>query len=108
MTMKINLSPSRRDNTLILHRAGEVLSFNGEAFDFTDLPDGATLPRDAVDCEWLAGDVHRIDGVLHLTIALPHGANAPEATRFPVSLTLTSDGPVNLPPYSIEETTDEN
>jgi len=101
--MKLTLTPMRHDGTLTLHRAGDVLTINGEAFDFSPLPDGATLPREAVDCAWLASDVERIEGTLHLTLLLPHGADAPEETRFPAPITLTADGPVILPPYNIKD-----
>jgi len=97
--MQITLSPIRRDDRLTLHRAGDTLTFNGEEFDFAPIPEGATLPRDAVECEWLASDITRSGGVLHLTLILPHGANAPEETRFPKALVLTTDGPVELPAY---------
>ena len=33
----------------------------------------------------------------------PHGANAPEATRFPAPLTPTKDGPVDLPPTDLPQ-----
>ena len=95
--MQITLTPQRRDGTLTLVRSGDVLTINGEAFDFTVIPEGGTLPRDAVACDWLAGDVTRSGGVLHLTLILPHGADAPQATLFPAALTLTGDGPVTLP-----------
>lgn len=102
--MKINLCPIRRDDTLTLSRSGDTLTINGEIFDFSAIPDGATLPRAAVDCDWLASDVERVNGVLTLTVILPHGPNAPEETRFPEPLTLTTDGPIALPAYDAEET----
>ena len=95
--MQITLTPQRRDDTLTLMRSGDVLTINGEAFDFAAIPEGGTLPRDAVACDWLAGDVTRSGGVLHLTLILPHGADAPHETLFPAALTLTGDGPVVLP-----------
>lgn len=101
--MHLTFSPMRRDDRLSLSRAGDVLTINGVAFDFGPLPDGATLPRAAVDCEWLAGPVERIGGVLHLTLILPHGPNAPEATRFPEPITVTGDGPITLPAYEVTE-----
>jgi len=97
--MHITLTPMRHNTPLILERVGDTLTFNGEEFDFSPIPEGATLPRDAVECEWLASDITRMDGVLHLTLILPHGANAPEETRFPKPLVLTTDGPVELPAY---------
>ena len=95
--MQITLTPMNRDDRLTLERSGNVLTINGEAFDFTAIPEGGTLPRDAVACDWLAGDVTRSGGVLHLTLVLPHGANAPQTTLFPAPITLTGDGPVTLP-----------
>lgn len=100
--MKITLSPSRRDEPLELSRSGDTLIINGEAFDFSPLPDGATLPPEAIHSDWVSGPVERIDGVLHVTLTLPHGANAPEETRFPAPMTLTGDGPVGLPPFDME------
>lgn len=97
--MKINLSPQRRDDTLTVTKQGDALTINGTEYDFSQLPDGATLPRDACDCEWLASDVERIDGELVLTILLPHGARAPESTRFPEPIVNPSDGVVELPMY---------
>ena len=99
--MQITLTPQRRDDTLTLVRSGNTLTINGEAFDFAAIPEGGTLPRDAVACDWLAGDVTRSGGVLHLTLILPHGADAPPETLFPAALTLTGDGPVVLPEYEV-------
>jgi hypothetical protein len=92
----------RRDDRLALTKSGDVLTINGEAFDFTDLPDGATLPQSAVACDWLASDVERIGGAIHLFLILPHGANAPAETLFPTPI-MAGDGPVTLPPYSENE-----
>ena len=73
---------------------------DGEIFDFVDLPNGATLPREAINSPWFAGDVSRDEnGVLTVPLLLPHGANAPESTRFPQPMTDVPDGPVALPPY---------
>lgn len=100
--MQITLSPVRRDAPLTLSRVGDTLTINGDVFDFTPLPDGATLPPEAIDSDWFVGPVERVDGVLHLTLTLPHGVNAPQETLFPAPLTLTGNGPVTLPPYELE------
>lgn len=106
--MKIILSPMRRDERLTLSKAGEALTLNGEAFDFTDLPNGATLPRSAISSDWIAGDVTRDEaGELTVPVILPHGANAPEATRFPAPLENVADGLVALPPYETSEPEEE-
>jgi hypothetical protein len=95
--MKIKLSPQRRDDTLTVAKQGDILTINGTAYDFSVIPDGATLPKDATDCAWLASDVERIDGVLHLTLLLPHGANASQAARFPQPIINPADGVLELP-----------
>ncbi|AHD00474.1 hypothetical protein [Leisingera methylohalidivorans] len=101
--MQINWNPVRRDEALTVTKQGDALTINGEVFDFTPLPDGATLPRDAVDCDWLASGVERVGGEITLILLLPHGARAPEETRFPQPVAVTEDGPVPVPPYSIPE-----
>lgn len=102
--MQIRFTPQRRDDALTLSRAGDVLTINGTAYDFTPLPEGALLPRAAVDCGWLASDVTRTGGQIRLTLILPHGADAPAARRDPAPLRLTADGPVALPPETPPET----
>lgn len=99
--MQIQLSPVLTPAHLIVEKAGEVLTINGEAFDFSALPDGGELPADAITSEWIIGPVTRVSGELHLTLILPHGDDAPEATRFPEPITVTGDGPVDLPPYEV-------
>lgn len=99
--MRVNLSPVRMDEQLTLDREGDVVYVNGEAFDFGPLQDGATLPWGAILSGWFTGQVDRINGELHLTIRLPHGPNAPVTTRFPEPITVTEDGPVDLPVYDI-------
>lgn len=94
--MHITLSPVRSDATLSVHRAGDVISIDGLAFDLSALPEGATLPRAAVGCAALAGDITRQGGALHLTLTLPHGPDAPEAALFPVPVD-AGLGPVDLP-----------
>lgn len=101
--MHVTWSPTRADTRLSLERSGDTLIINGNLYDFSPIPEGGLLPRDAVQCEWLASDVERIDGEIHLTLILPHGPNAPEATRFPEPIYVTEDGPVELPPYDVED-----
>ncbi len=72
---KVVLSPQRRDDLLEVPKAGDALTINGVAFDFSALPDGATVPAGDVPCERLVGPVERIAGELHLNLILPHRAN---------------------------------
>lgn len=95
--MILSLSPVRCDEALSVARAGEVLTVNGVAFDFSQLPEGAVLPVEAIDSDWFVGAVERIDGELHVTLRLPHGpAPSPEQAA-PQPISVTADGPVALP-----------
>lgn len=99
--MIISFTPMRRNSALTLHKIGDNLTINGEIFDLSGIPEGATLPREAVQCDLLASDIERINGALQLTLILPHGAQAPQETLFPVPIHQTQDGPVDLPPYEL-------
>jgi len=100
--MKITLSPQLRAAPIAVSVTGDVSEIDGTAYDFGPLPKGAVLPREAVDCPWLASDVTREGGLICLTLILPHGPDAPHETLFPAPITTTEDGPVALPPYSME------
>ncbi|HDN9016723.1 TPA: hypothetical protein P2I01_003627 [Aeromonas salmonicida] len=100
--MKILLSPIRSNTTLEAIVAGDVITINGDVADFSSLPEGAVIPRHAIDSMWIAGDVSRVDGVIHLSLLLPHGPDAPWATRFPAAFSdpmTVTDGVVPLPIY---------
>ena len=101
--MHITLSPTRRDESLTVSRSGDTLTFNGETFDFSPLGEGETLPADAIDSEWITGGVTRTNGALHITLRLPHGANAPGETRFPEPIIDPPDGEIALPMHSLPE-----
>lgn len=95
--MLIKLSPQRRDDALAVSKMGDVLTINGELFDFSALPNGATLPRSAIGCDLIAGDVERAAGELIVPLILPHGASPSPAVAFPADLVDAPDGPVELP-----------
>lgn len=95
--MHISFSPQRCDDVLAVSKAGDVLTINGEAFDFSDLPDDAEIVEGDVPCVWLAGPVRRTGGALHLTLLLPHGPNPPTHVAYPGHFEMNGDGPVPLP-----------
>lgn len=95
--MQIKLSPQRIDATLTASVVGDVITLNGEPFDFSQLPEEATLPAEAIESEHFIGPVERIDGELHLTLRLPHGPNPSQAAAFPEPIHVTEDGPISLP-----------
>ena len=94
---KINLSPQVRLDTLALSKQSETLVINGESYDFSQLTEGAILPRDAINCDYIVSDVTRVNGDIELTILLPIAANASEAARFPEPLSVSADGQITLP-----------
>lgn len=99
--MRISLSPfaplPQFPKQLTVVKLGDVLTINGEVFDFSSLPDGATIPPGEIPSEWIVGPVERIAGELHLTLLLPHG-RAPEPWQaFPAPLEAVPDGPVDIP-----------
>lgn len=95
--MRISFSPSRMDGALTLARQGDVLTINGQSLDFSSLPDGATLPPEAITSDWIVGPVERIGGVLHLALILPHGARPSPVVAYPEPIIVTTDGPVAVP-----------
>lgn len=95
--MIIKLSPQVRECQLSVSKRSDVLTINGERFDFRALPEGAVLPGSAVDCDFVAGPISRVDGELILTLLLPISAEASLDARFPVDIVNPPDGNVRLP-----------
>lgn len=95
--MKITLSPQRREDTLEVIKRGDILTVNGEDFDFSPMGELDTLPREAISSVWFAGDVSRAGGELELTLLLPNPRNYSLDQAFPVPLLDVPDGPVALP-----------
>ena len=91
--MHITLSPVRMDQTLTVARTGTGLFLNGTP---VDLP---SYDMEAAPSPWIVGQPFEEAGVWHVTLILPHGADAPEETRFAPPLLLAGDGPVALPAY---------
>jgi len=95
--MHINLIPQVRDGTLKVAKKGDKLTVNGQAFDFSKLPEGAMLPGEAVDSEHIIGNVMRTGGQLQVTLLLPIAWDAPHEACFPEPIIDPSDGPIALP-----------
>jgi hypothetical protein len=105
--MKIVPVPIRTDDTLELFKAGDILTVNGEDFDFSQLGEGDSLPSSAITSTWFIGDQTRVDGDLVLTLFLPNPWNYSHEQAFPVDLVGVPDGPVLLPqplPEAVEVT----
>ena len=95
--MQIKLNPQRREDTLSVVKQGDTLIVNGIEYDFSSVPEGATLPADAIDSDLFSGPVERINGELVLTLTLSHGPNPSQAVAFPEQINVVADGPVALP-----------
>lgn len=100
--MKISFSPqgNRTDILASLERQGDTLIINGESYDLSVIPDGATLPDagQATGCDLIVGSIERIDGVLHITLLLPYSTMPqPQSVLFPEPIHATQDGPITLP-----------
>ncbi|OHV81600.1 hypothetical protein [Rhizobium sp. LCM 4573] len=104
--MHISLSPRRDDATLSVVKSGDILTINGDHFDFTDLPDGATIPAREIPCDWICGPVERVNGKVHLSLCLPHGPNPSPAVAFPAPIIDPPDGDLIFPSDPVEEADD--
>lgn len=101
--MKLKFSPVRKDEELRAFVRGDVLTLNDVELDFSQLPDGGILPSTAINSEWIASDVTRVNGEVHLTIIIPHGEKAPHETLFPIHFAQylnALDGEVQIPQYN--------
>ena len=96
--LTIKFSPVRSDKgQLTASLAGKVLTVDGVAYDLDLVPDGATVEHEVLQGLTRTGDD------FELTLTLPHGAKAPEATRFPVPVTVTVDGDIDVPIFDVVE-----
>ncbi|NWA68007.1 hypothetical protein [Pseudomonas reactans] len=95
--MIINLSPNLDAPALTVKKKGDVLTINGEVFDFSPLPDGATLPASAMECESILGDVERVNGELNITLLLPITPDSSGAARFPSPIIRPANGLLEFP-----------
>lgn len=83
--IKINLSPVRAESKTALSVSGCIVTLNGKPFDLSLLEDGATAEHEKL------GKVKRTGEDYELTVALHHGKDAPDSTRFPVPLEVTGE-----------------
>lgn len=97
--MHIELAPVRHNEPLTVEKMGETLILNGEPLDLSAVAEGETKDIDWFDCKWLASSVRRDAGELFFRLILPHGPTAGDETRYPETLIVTVDGPIELPPF---------
>jgi hypothetical protein len=97
--MRITYSPVRSDTIPVYSKSGDVLTINGASYDFSGLTEGEVMTAETINNDFVVADVTRASGVINVTLKLPHGANAPQATRFPSPVTV-SNGTITLPAFS--------
>lgn len=83
--------------TLVVSKAGYVLTINGDVVDLSGIPDGASLPAEAVDNEFVVGTVERVAGTLHVTLLLPFDGFPWPPVAFPADIVSAPDGIVAIP-----------
>ena len=88
--MKINFHPQLRTTALTISKYGDVLTINGEDFDFSTLPDDSSI--EGVPSEYIEGAVSRVDGRLHLALVRPHGTAPNHADAYPAPMENAADG----------------
>lgn len=100
--MIIGLSPYRCDTgPIVASVTGDIITVDGIEYDLSKISEGDILPAGATpDC--FTGSITRINGVINLTLRLPHGSNAPDSTIFPLSPITVESGDVPLPKYDCE------
>lgn len=95
--MIIKLTSVRSDETLNVSVSGDSLFINGQGFDFSQMGEGDTLPRNAVKSPWFDGDVERVSGQLIVTLLLPIPSNYSPEQAFPFDMVGVPDGLVIFP-----------
>ncbi|MGB6105633.1 MAG: hypothetical protein WBF88_17460 [Pusillimonas sp.] len=65
--MVIHPYPQLRPSDAIFVQ-GDTLIIGGVEYDFSVIPDGAALPREAVDCDLIVGSIERVGGILHVPL----------------------------------------
>lgn len=91
--MIINLSPVLGDESVEASVEGDVITVNGQSFDFTPLKKGQVLPIGAVDSPYFLGPVIRLENdQIELTLRLPYKANASENITFPEPIAIIKGG----------------
>lgn len=91
--MIINFTPQRRDDILILKKIDvDKIEINGDIFDFSSLNEGDFIPSGIVPCEWIVGEIRKVENKINLTIILPHGPTPNQALAFPQPINFNKKG----------------
>lgn len=101
MQWRFDFFPEASSSSIVYSVAGEVLTVNGEAYDFGPLDDGDILPAAAIEGAetWLRStEVTRWEGALRLCVVLPFvdAPDLPDTVRNPDAVIIRDDGRVPL------------
>jgi hypothetical protein len=103
--INVKRSPANSLVTLDVSSDSDVLTINGEAFDFSALEEGGKIEAVDVPSEYIISDVTRINGVVELTMVAPYLGEGTQEERFPTPYTPPSGvrgKPVVLDPSKIK------
>ena len=97
--MRIKLSPfvPVAPSGLTVYKQGDSLIINGLTLNFTQLPEGGTLPAEAIQCPWIIAPIERISGDLLIVLQLPIPIEATQEACFPRDIVSPADGQIALP-----------
>ncbi|MGZ0702542.1 hypothetical protein [Pseudomonas piscis] len=100
--IEVKFSPVYTDRLPRIESAsveGYAITINGEQFDFSPLEKGYELSLEAIGSPLFADKaVMSVDGTLSVTLLMPYDeATATDAIRFPAPVTVTTNGPVDIP-----------
>lgn len=85
--MKIKLWPDLVSWSVEASVSGDVITINGEKFDFSPLKSGFRLPASAIGSNYfVTGEfIERIDGIINITLLFPVDWRSPEEIRNPLT-----------------------
>ncbi|WP_124407319.1 hypothetical protein [Pseudomonas sp. R4-39-08] len=100
--MKIKLMPFLTSDTVSGSVNGDVLTLNGDSYDFAPLKVGFRLPSSAIASDWFVDYVERRGQAIHLTLRLPVQADSPDKYRNPIEPIVIDarNGPITFPDTS--------
>lgn len=95
--MNIKLQPKREDSKYIACVFGEKLVIDYVEFDFSKVTEGSSLPISAISCNRFSDSIERKDGILNISMFLPHPVNYSQEQAFPNPIINPEDGQLNFP-----------
>lgn len=93
LMFKIALSPQLSNAALQLVKNGNMLTINGNSYDFSHMNNGDMIPPEAISDPNIIGAISKENGVVKLTILMPYSnPDADESVTFPEPIVMDVDG----------------